>query len=38
MDAVKVFNKANLAAFVKRVRARIEAAAKKDDKLRDYSL
>lgn len=36
MDAVKVFNKANLAAFVKRVRERFDAAAqqtaKKDDK------
>ena len=38
MDAVKVFNKANLAAFVKRVRARFDAAAKlpaqKNDRLR----
>jgi len=37
MDAVKVFNKANLAAFVKLVRARFDAAAqstaKKDGKL-----
>jgi len=39
MDAVKVFNKANLAAFVKLVRARFDAAeqstAKKDDKLQE---
>jgi hypothetical protein len=39
MDAVKVFNKANLAAFVKLVRARFDAASKKtarkDDKLRE---
>jgi hypothetical protein len=37
MDAVKVFNKANLAAFTKLVRARFDAAmqktAKKDEKL-----
>jgi len=39
MDAVKVFNKAYLAAFVKLVRARFDAAAQKtgkeDDKLRE---
>jgi len=39
MGAVKVFNKANLAAFVKLVRARFDAASKKtarkDDKLRE---
>jgi hypothetical protein len=39
VDAAKVFNKANLAAFVKLVRARFDAAAqktaKKDDKLRE---
>jgi hypothetical protein len=39
VDAVKVFNKANLAAFVKLVRARFDAAAqktaKKDGKLRE---
>ena len=39
MDAVKVFNKANLAAFVKLVRARFDAAAqrtgKEDDELRE---
>jgi hypothetical protein len=39
MDAVKVFNMANLAAFVKLVRTRFDAAAqrtaKKDDKLRE---
>lgn len=39
MDAVKVFDKPNLAAFVKQVRARFDAAAKKsveeDDKLRE---
>lgn len=39
MDAVKVFNKANLAAFVKLVRERFDAAtensAKRDDKLRE---
>ena len=39
MDAVRVFNKANLAAFVKLVRARFDAAAEKsamkDDKLRE---
>ncbi len=38
MDAVKVFNKANLAAFTRLVRARFDAAmqktAKKDEKLR----
>ncbi len=40
MDAVRVFDKANLAAFAKRVRARFDAAANKtaktDDKLRDH--
>ena len=39
MDAVKVFNKANLAAFVKLVRARFDSAAqrtgKEDDKRRE---
>jgi hypothetical protein len=39
MDAVKVFDKPNLAAFVKQVRPRFDAAAKKtveeDDKLRE---
>jgi len=39
MDAVRVFNTANLAAFVKLIRARFDAAAeksaKKDDKLRE---
>ena len=39
MDAVKVFNKANLAAFVNLVRARFDATAKRtakeDDKLRE---
>jgi hypothetical protein len=41
MDAVKVFDKANLAAFVTLVRARFDAAAKKsakkEDKLRESS-
>ena len=40
MDAVRIFDKANLAAFAKRVRARFDAAANKtaktDDKLRDH--
>jgi hypothetical protein len=40
MEVVKVFNKANLAAFVKQVRARFDAAAKqttkKDDKLFEH--
>lgn len=37
MDAVRVFNKANLVAFVKLVRARFDAAEKKTAK-RDYTL
>jgi tetratricopeptide (TPR) repeat protein len=40
MDAVKVFNKTNLGAFVKQVRERFDAAARQtarnDDRLRDH--